>query len=112
MRSLVDVLWSLLCRPEPALLPFARVPGVNATGPEEKTLLIVADLLDDLGFVGKLHGANRLLADGGRSPHQRGCGMLDQVCLARIRIAPALRTVTVNDGQDLFVLRDARTLLV
>src|ERR1041385_5620103 len=95
-----------------SLSAFAWVPGVNPAGPEEKTLLIIADLLDDLGFIGKLHGANRLLADGGRGPQKRGCSVLDQVCLTRIRIAPALRSITMNNGQDFFVLCNARALLL
>ena len=40
----------------------AWVPGVGTAGPEEKAIFVVANLLDDVGFIRQVHGANGFLA--------------------------------------------------
>src|SRR5437899_8885920 len=109
MRSLVDGLWSPVARlmrlrplpmqdvPATTASPFARMPGVNSTGPEEEALLVVAYLLDDVGWKRQMHNADGFLADRGSCTQQGGRGVLDDVSLARIRITPALWADAVDD---------------
>src|SRR5262249_26645608 len=85
-------------------------PGVNATGPEEKALLVVAYLLDDVGWKGQTHKANGFLADRGSRAQQGGRSVFYDVSLARIRITPALWANAVDDRQYLFSFGDGRSL--
>jgi hypothetical protein len=39
------------------------MPGVNSAGPKHKTLLVVANFFDDVGFGRQMHCTNRLLID-------------------------------------------------
>src|SRR6478736_2196443 len=78
-------------------LPFVWMPRVDPARPEKKTFSLVANLPDDLRFVRQMHGTDCFLAEGRGSTQQRPCGMLDQVCLPRVRITPAHRAKAMDD---------------
>src|SRR5215472_9023582 len=91
---------------------FARMPGVDAACPEKKAFSVVTDLLDDVGFIGQFHNADGFLAQRWSGAQKSGRGMFDQVSLARFRVTPPLRTVAMNDGQNLFPRFNVWTFLM
>src|SRR5258707_13099758 len=90
---------------------FAGVPGVDAAGPEEEALLVIANLLDDFGFIRQMHGANSFLDERRTGGHKRGRRILHEISLAGVGIAPTSCTIAVNDGQDFLTLADFGRLL-
>src|SRR5260221_13057541 len=69
------------------LSAFAGSPGVDAAGPEEEALFVVANLLDDFGFIRQMHGANGFMAERRSGAHKRCRPMLYALSVQGVGVA-------------------------
>src|SRR5438034_692576 len=85
-----------------------RTPCVVRPRPKDEAALVVPVLHDDVGFYRDFHRLTRFLIFG-RSYSQENSGrVFHEIGLFGVGIAPATRTETVNNSQDLLALNDVR----
>ena len=82
------------------------MPCIVRPRPKDEASLVVSVLHDDVGFHRDFHRLNRFLTFGRGYSQEDGGRVFHEIGLFGVGIAPAIRTKTVNNSQDLLALSD------